>query len=46
MGKLLIIEDDFAIAGLYKIVFTKRNYSVEVAYNGEEGMNKVKKSDA
>lgn len=41
MKKVLIIEDDFAIAELYRIVFSKRQYSVEVAYDGEQGMEKV-----
>lgn len=30
MKKVLIIEDDSSIAGLYKIVFTKSNYEVEI----------------
>ncbi len=41
MKNVLIIEDDFAIAELYRIVFSKRGYSVEVACDGEQGMEKV-----
>lgn len=42
MKKVLIIEDDSSIAGLYKIVFTKKNYAVEVGENGIDGMAKAR----
>lgn len=42
MKKILIVEDDNAIAGLYNIVFSKQHYSVEIARDGEEAMTKVK----
>jgi DNA-binding response OmpR family regulator len=42
MKKVLIIEDDSSIAGLYKIVFTKSNYEVEIGENGIEGMAKAR----
>lgn len=42
MHKILIIEDEQSIAQLYNIVFSRRNYSVELAYNGQEGLDKVK----
>lgn len=42
MAAILIIEDDDAIAQLYRIVFTKRNYTVSIAVDGEEGLEKAK----
>ena len=42
MKKVLIIEDDDAISGLYNIVFSKQDYSVETAENGEVGLSKAK----
>lgn len=42
MKKVLIIEDEPTIAELYTIVFSKRQYAVELAYDGEEGIVKAK----
>ncbi len=42
MKKVLIVEDDDAISGLYNIVFSKQDYSVEIAENGEVGLSKAK----
>lgn len=36
------MEDDSAIAELYRIVFTKRNYQFELAEDGEIGLRKLK----
>ena len=40
--KVLIIEDDEMLAGMYSEKFTITNYNVEVAYNGSEGLKKAK----
>jgi CheY-like chemotaxis protein len=42
MGTILIVEDDDAIAQLYKIVLSKRHHSAEIAVDGEEGVQKAK----
>lgn len=42
MHKVLVMEDDSAIAELYRIVFTKRNYQFELAEDGEIGLRKLK----
>lgn len=42
MHKILIIEDEQLLSDLYKIAFTKRNYEVELAVDGEDGLQKVK----
>ncbi|MBI5126891.1 response regulator [Candidatus Roizmanbacteria bacterium] len=42
MVKILIIEDDPLMIRLYQKVFTFEGYTVEVAGNGEEGLEKVK----
>ncbi|KKP67895.1 MAG: hypothetical protein UR68_C0020G0005 [Candidatus Roizmanbacteria bacterium GW2011_GWA2_35_19] len=40
--KILIIEDDPLMIRLYQKVFTFEGYKVEMAGNGEEGLEKVK----
>lgn len=40
--KILIIEDDPLMIRLYQRVFTFEGYKVEIAGNGEEGLEKVK----
>ncbi len=42
MKTVLLIEDDSSIAQLYEIVFAKKNYTVELAFDGEEGLIKAK----
>jgi len=41
MLKVLIIEDNNAIAEMYKIAFTKRHHMVELAGNGQDGLKKA-----
>jgi len=41
--KIAIIEDDSAIAEMYKLKLTLNGYNVELASNGEEGFNLAKK---
>jgi len=42
MKKVLIIEDEEFILDMYKIKFEQSGYSVEIAHNGEEGLEKIK----
>jgi len=42
MTKILMIEDDAAMRRLYKTAFTKKNYQIEEAADGEEGIRRVK----
>lgn len=44
MAKLLIIEDDPYVLDIYNRVFTKQNYSVETAVDGEQGLEKARNS--
>ena len=41
MSKIIIVEDDESLAELYRISFTKENYEVILASDGEEGLGKV-----
>lgn len=41
-NKILIIDDDQDLAETLKTVLEAHNYSVSVAYDGEEGLKKVK----
>ncbi len=41
MKKLLIIEDDPVIANIYRSIFEKDNYQVEVATDGQSGFYKI-----
>lgn len=41
MKKILYIEDDKAIADIFKKRFTKEGYSVEICDNGEDGLKAV-----
>lgn len=43
MAKVLIIEDDPLMSRMYQKIFTFEGYEVELAVNGEEGLEKVKK---
>jgi DNA-binding response OmpR family regulator len=39
--RILIVEDEKEMADLIAKVLTKEGYSVEVAYDGEEGLSKI-----
>jgi two-component system cell cycle response regulator len=41
MTKILIIEDDAGLIDLYKIVFSRHEYEVISAYDGEMGLQKA-----
>ncbi|OGL25978.1 hypothetical protein A3E49_02475 [Candidatus Saccharibacteria bacterium RIFCSPHIGHO2_12_FULL_49_19] len=41
MAKVVIIEDDPLINRMYQKIFTAKGHKVEVATNGEEGMEKI-----
>ena len=41
---LLIIEDEEGLADLFKKAFEENNYQARVAYNGEEGLDKLTQS--
>lgn len=38
MGKVLIIEDDLAVAGIYQDLLEKENYKVIISNNGPDGL--------
>ena len=42
MARILIIEDDPYVQRFYRRVFAFQNYEVELASNGEEGIEKAK----
>ena len=42
MDKILLVEDDNALIDIYTIIFTKYNFTIEVAENGQECLDKVK----
>ena len=44
MAKILIVEDDPLMSRLYQKIFTFEKYEVETASDGEEGLDKVRKS--
>lgn len=39
--KILIVEDELMLNNAYSVVLEKEGYSVEVAFNGEEALEKV-----
>jgi len=41
MKKVLIIEDDQIVANIYRHKFCSEGYEVEVALDGEAGMQRV-----
>ncbi|MDD3481147.1 MAG: response regulator [Patescibacteria group bacterium] len=41
-GKILIVEDDRYISKMYQLKLSLEGYTVEVAENGREGVDKVK----
>ena len=44
-AKILLVEDDPLIVRLYQTAFSRMGYSVEVAFNGKEGLDHLKKSE-
>jgi two-component system, cell cycle response regulator len=42
MKKILIAEDDFFIRDIYSKVFTLAGYTVDLAIDGEDAVNKIK----
>ena len=44
MAKILIVEDDPLMRRLYQKIFTFEKYEVEMAEDGEEGLDKARKS--
>ena len=42
MAKVLVIEDDQLMSRMYQKIFTFEHYEVELAGNGQEGLEKVK----
>ena len=40
--KILLIEDDQILAKLYKTKFQKEGLEIELAYDGQEGLDKLK----
>ncbi len=43
MKKVLLIEDDKFLSDMYVTKFSKLGYRIETAYDGEEGIRKIKK---
>ena len=43
MSKILIVEDDPLMSRMYQKIFTFEKYEVEMAGDGEEGLEKVRK---
>lgn len=44
MAKVLIVEDDPLMSRMYEKIFTLEKFEVEVAHDGEEGIEKAKLS--
>jgi len=42
MEKILLIEDDTFLSDMYVTKFSKLGYKIETAYDGEEGIKKIK----
>lgn len=42
MAKILIIEDDRFLASAYRFAFENEKLEVDIAYDGQEGLEKVK----
>ena len=42
MAKILIVEDDRTLLKMYQTKLTLENFEVEAAYDGEEGLEKLK----
>ncbi|TRZ81398.1 response regulator [bacterium] len=41
--KILLVEDDKFLSDMYVTKFSKLGYEIETAYDGEEGIRKIKK---
>ena len=44
MAKILIVEDDPLMSRMYEKIFTFENYEVEMAGDGQEGLDKARAS--
>ena len=42
MAKILLIEDDQALAGMYEMKFREEGYEIDVAGDGEEGLERIR----
>jgi CheY-like chemotaxis protein len=42
--KVLIIEDDMLLSRMYQTIFLSNNYTVEIATNGQEGLDKARET--
>jgi len=42
MAKVLVIEDDPLMSRMYEKIFTFEKYDVEMAHDGEEGLEKAR----
>ena len=40
--KILLVEDDQILAKLYQTKFQKEGYEIQLAYDGQEGLDKLK----
>src|SRR5579885_1620319 len=45
MVKILVVEDDPLMSRMYQKIFTFEKYDVEMASDGEEGLDKVRKTN-
>ena len=44
MAKILIVEDDPLMARMYQKIFTFEHFEVEMAENGQDGLDKIRTS--
>lgn len=42
MVKILIVEDDSLVSQMYQDIFSFENYEVDIAMNGEQGLEKAR----
>lgn len=42
MTKILLVEDDEVLSGMYKMKFQQEGYDISVAENGEKGLEQIK----
>lgn len=42
MTKILLVEDDEVLSGMYKMKFQQEGYNISVADNGEKGLEKIR----
>ncbi len=43
MKKILIVEDEKSLAQAYQTILTQHNYDVQIAHDGEEALQLIKK---